>query len=63
MTIDIAIINGTVLPMGGAKPIENGVVTITGGAITAVGPADAVDIRGARKVVDASLSEIGRAHV
>ncbi|MCX5578818.1 amidohydrolase [Kaistia terrae] len=58
MTIDIAIINGTVLPMGGAKPIENGVVTITGGTITAVGPADEVDIRGARKVIDASLSAV-----
>ncbi|MEY3640973.1 MAG: hypothetical protein RLZZ199_778, partial [Actinomycetota bacterium] len=37
MSCDIAIINGTVLPMGGQPDIESGVVTITGNSITAVG--------------------------
>lgn len=54
MSIDIAIINGTVLPMGGAAPIERGTVTITGDAIKAVGPVETVETAGATKVIDAS---------
>jgi 5-methylthioadenosine/S-adenosylhomocysteine deaminase len=50
---DIAIINGTVLPMAGKPVINNGVITMSGNAITAVGSADQVDISGARKVIDA----------
>lgn len=52
--VDIAIINGYVLPMGGGPEIPNGVVTISNDVISAVGPADQVDVRGAQKVIDAS---------
>ena len=52
MTCDIAIVNGTVLPMAGRADIDNGVITITGNTITAVGDAS-TDVSGARKVVDA----------
>ncbi|MTB07704.1 MAG: hypothetical protein F2934_11320, partial [Actinobacteria bacterium] len=41
--VDIAIINGYVLPMGGGPEIANGVVTISNDVISAVGPADQVD--------------------
>ncbi|WP_219619761.1 amidohydrolase family protein [Neptunicoccus cionae] len=54
MTIDIAITNGTVMPMGGASMIERGTVTIKGDKIAAVGPSANVDITGAVKVIDAS---------
>ena len=54
MTIDLAIINGTVMPMGGAEVIERGTVTIKGTKIAEVGPADAIDISGASKVIDAN---------
>ena len=52
--IDIAIVNGTVMPMGGAAPIEGGTVTISGRTIAAVGAADVVDTTGAAKVIDAT---------
>ncbi|MFM7093939.1 MAG: amidohydrolase, partial [Actinomycetota bacterium] len=52
MACDIAVINGTVLPMGGQADIASGVVTITGNAITAVGDS-ATDVSGAKKVIDA----------
>ena len=52
--VDIAIVNGYVLPMGGAAEIPNGVVTISNDVISAVGPADTVDITGAKKVIDAN---------
>jgi 5-methylthioadenosine/S-adenosylhomocysteine deaminase len=58
MSIDIAIVNGTVMPMGGGTPIENGVVTISGSRIGAVGAAGTVDISGARKVIDANLCAV-----
>ena len=51
--IDIAIINGTVLPMAGQPLIGNGIVALTGNSISAVGPADQVDISGAKKIIDA----------
>jgi 5-methylthioadenosine/S-adenosylhomocysteine deaminase len=50
---DIAIINATILPMGGAEKITNGSLTITGDSITAMGPAASVPTDGARKVIDA----------
>ncbi|MBU2935559.1 MULTISPECIES: amidohydrolase family protein [Pacificibacter] len=54
MTVDIAIINGTVMPMGDADVIERGTVTIKGTKIAQVGAADAIDISGATKVIDAN---------
>jgi 5-methylthioadenosine/S-adenosylhomocysteine deaminase len=51
--IDLAIVNGYVLPMGGGAEIPGGTVTITGSTITSVGPAGEVDVSGARKVIDA----------
>jgi 5-methylthioadenosine/S-adenosylhomocysteine deaminase len=51
--IDIAIVNATILPMGGAAQIENGTLTIAGDRILAVGRADQVATAGARKVIDA----------
>ncbi len=51
---DIAIINATILPMGGAKKIENGSLTISGDSITAVGPAASVSTAGAKKLIDAN---------
>jgi 5-methylthioadenosine/S-adenosylhomocysteine deaminase len=50
---DIAIINATILPMGGAARIENGSLTVTGDSITAVGTAEQVSPDGAKKVIDA----------
>lgn len=57
MSCDIAIINGTVLPMGGRPDIDNGVVTITGNSITAVGDAT-TDFGGAHKIIDARGSVV-----
>ena len=54
MDCDIAIINGTVLPMAGREPISGGVVTISGNRIQSVVGGDGVDTSGARKVIDAS---------
>ena len=51
--IDLAIINATVLPMGGRPRIDDGVVTISGNSIEAVGPASEVSVVGAKKVIDA----------
>jgi 5-methylthioadenosine/S-adenosylhomocysteine deaminase len=51
--IDIAIINATILPMGGAGKIDNGIVTISGDSILAVGPAASVSTAGAIKIIDA----------
>jgi 5-methylthioadenosine/S-adenosylhomocysteine deaminase len=52
MTCDIAVVNGTVLPMAGNGDITDGIVTITGNSISAVGDAS-IDISGAKKVIDA----------
>lgn len=54
MTGEIAIINGTVLPMGQADPIENGLVKIAQGQIRFVGTMGDADINAASKVIDAS---------
>ncbi|SEP22526.1 5-methylthioadenosine/S-adenosylhomocysteine deaminase [Salinihabitans flavidus] len=54
MSIDIAIVGGTVMPMGGGKPIENGVVTISGDKILAVGAAGSIDTDSAAKVIQAN---------
>ena len=54
MDCDIAIINGTVLPMAGREPISGGVVTISGNRIQSVVGGAGVDTSGARKVIDAS---------
>jgi 5-methylthioadenosine/S-adenosylhomocysteine deaminase len=51
---DIAIVNATVLPMGGVAKIEGGSVTIKGNAIEAVGAAGDVETLGARKTIDAN---------
>ena len=51
--IDIAIINGAVLPMAGHPVVNNGVVAITGNAISAVGTAQNIDVSNAKKVIDA----------
>jgi 5-methylthioadenosine/S-adenosylhomocysteine deaminase len=56
--IDIAIVNGTILPMHGEKPIERGALTISGNRILALGPADTVDIAGARRLIDADLCAV-----
>lgn len=52
--VDIAIVNGTVMPMGGARPIPQGTVAISGRHIGSVGDAAAVDVSGAAKVIDAT---------
>lgn len=57
MGCDIAIVNGTVLPMGGQPDIKNGVVTMTGTTITGVGGPD-TDVSGARKIINASGSVV-----
>ncbi|MFM8553683.1 MAG: amidohydrolase [Acidimicrobiales bacterium] len=57
MACDIAIINATVLPMGGRPDIANGTVTITGNSISAVGDGT-VDTVGAGKVIDARGSVV-----
>ena len=51
---DIAIMNATILPLNGAAKIERGSITLTGNTVTAVGPADAVDVAGAKRTIDAS---------
>jgi 5-methylthioadenosine/S-adenosylhomocysteine deaminase len=51
---DIAIVNATVLPMGGAAKIERGSVTIRGNAIVTVGAAGKVETAGAKKTIDAN---------
>ena len=51
---DIAIVNGTVMPMGGARPIAGGTVTISGRKVAGIGPAAAVDTSGAARVIDAT---------
>lgn len=50
---DIAIVNGTVLPMAGQPPISDGVVTVRGDVVDEVGPAGDVDWSGAKRVIDA----------
>ncbi len=50
---DIAIVNATILPMGGGRKIENGTLTITGDSISAVGPAASISTDGAKKRIDA----------
>jgi 5-methylthioadenosine/S-adenosylhomocysteine deaminase len=52
--IDLAIINGCVLPMGGGAPIEGGTVTISGNRIAAVGSAHEVATAGAKRIIDAA---------
>ena len=52
-TPDIAIVNATILPMGGGEAIENGRLTIAGDSIQALGTADKLAIDGASKVIDA----------
>src|SRR5262245_4340803 len=52
--VELALVKRTERPMGGAKAIERGTVTISGRTIAAVGPAAAVDTRGAAKVIDAT---------
>ncbi|MBP3035175.1 amidohydrolase [Arthrobacter sp. zg-ZUI100] len=51
--VDIAIINGYVLPMNNKAPISHGVVTIRNGMIAGVGEAGSVDVSGAKRVIDA----------
>ncbi len=50
---DLAIVNATILPMGGVAQIDRGALTIAGDRILAVGPADQVSTAGAAKVIDA----------
>ena len=50
---DIIIFNGTVLPMGGGKAIQNGALKIVGDTITELGPANNFDISTGKKRVDA----------
>lgn len=50
---EIAIVNATLLPMGGAPKIAGGSVTIVGDAIAAVGPGGSVAVEGARRTIDA----------
>jgi 5-methylthioadenosine/S-adenosylhomocysteine deaminase len=52
--VDIAIVNGTVMPMGGAKPVPRGTVTIAGNRIAEVGEGRAVSTEGAARVIDAT---------
>jgi 5-methylthioadenosine/S-adenosylhomocysteine deaminase len=52
VSCDIAIVNGTVLPMGGRSDIESGIVAITGNSIAAVGDSR-TDVSGAKKIIDA----------
>lgn len=51
--IDVAIVGGTVMPMAGRDTIRDGVVTITGSKIAAVGRRDDVDVTGAAELIDA----------
>ena len=51
---DIIIVNATILPMGGAATIRNGVLKITGDSITGLGPANSFDISAGKKRIDAA---------
>ncbi|WP_235911726.1 amidohydrolase family protein [Mesorhizobium xinjiangense] len=51
---DIVIVNATILPMGGNSPVEDGVVTISGDKIMALGEAGEVDASQAVRVIDAA---------
>jgi len=50
---DIAIVNATILPMGGADKIARGTLTIRGNTIEAVGPAGTINVSGTAKTIDA----------
>jgi 5-methylthioadenosine/S-adenosylhomocysteine deaminase len=50
---DIAIVNATILPMGGSSKIEKGSLTISGDTITTLGPSSTVDVSTAKKRIDA----------
>lgn len=50
---DIAIVNATIMPMGGAATIRGGTLTIKGNAIAALGPADEIDVARVRRRIDA----------
>jgi 5-methylthioadenosine/S-adenosylhomocysteine deaminase len=50
---DIAIVNATILPMGGSPKIEKGSLTIGGDTITALGPSSNIDVSTAKKRIDA----------
>jgi 5-methylthioadenosine/S-adenosylhomocysteine deaminase len=50
---DLAIVNATILPMGGAAEIRGGSLTISGESILDVGPSELVAIHGAARVIDA----------
>ena len=50
---DIALVNGTLLPMTGGAPVENGVVLVKGNRIQAAGPASAIDASTAHRRIDA----------
>ena len=52
MSNDIAIVNGTILPMNGRPFIPNGAITISGNSISAVGSAADIDTT-ASKTIDA----------
>ncbi|MDO6963345.1 amidohydrolase family protein [Rhizobium alvei] len=52
-TFDLAIVNATVLPMGGAAEITRGTVTIRGAEIVAVGPSSEIDVTNASRIIDA----------
>jgi 5-methylthioadenosine/S-adenosylhomocysteine deaminase len=52
--IDLAFINATVLPMGEAAEIANGVVAVRGDEIAAVGAASEIDVSGATRIIDAN---------
>jgi 5-methylthioadenosine/S-adenosylhomocysteine deaminase len=50
---DLAIVNATILPMGGAAEIRGGSLTISGEYILDVGPSASIAIDGAARVIDA----------
>ena len=50
---DLAIVNATILPMGGAAEIRGGSLTISGESILDVGPSELVAIHRAARVIDA----------
>ncbi len=52
--IDIAIVNGTVMPMGGRKPIARGTVTIAGNRIAEIGEGKSISTEGAARVINAT---------
>lgn len=53
MPIDIAIVNGYLLPMNNQPPIEQGALTILDGKITQLGRSDEVCVVGAKRIIDA----------